>query len=121
MTKKAILTAMLVIFAAGCTSTTLTPAERIGDVFVCLTTALAAGADVALLVASKAADDDKALDIIRKFQEGTKTSSVLMAIPACAKVYANALQVIAEHKAKGTRTFGIADPFEGIHVSPDRR
>lgn len=111
---------VVAILAYGCASTTLTRQERIADVVTCIATAAAAGADVLLLAASPASDTNRSVDIVRKIQEGTKTSSILLAIPACAKVYANALQVIAENRAKGKPAAGLQiEADSGIRVIQD--
>jgi len=112
-------TLLLVLIAfAGCATSSVSQPEQVADLVTCLATAAAAGADIFGIIASPATDSNKAIDILRKIQEGTKTSSILVAIPSCAKVFSNALASVAEKKAVSKSAFGIA-PYPDVRVIHD--
>lgn len=118
MRRRAALVIVLVVSLCSASCSTLAPFftdEALADVAVCLATAAQAGADVLALIASVQGDGVKALDIVRIIQAGTKTSSILMVIPSCARIYANRMTMMAEMPANKA----LQAPYHGILVIPD--
>lgn len=86
----------ILLLLAGCTSTTLSTAQRISDIQACAIAAAAAGIPIVQAVADASSPNTK------KATDAQTAVHNANALPACLKVGANAAVVVSEHMKHGS-------------------
>lgn len=88
-----VIAVLALLTLAACSSTTLTPTQRIADVVACEAAVAIAGIPIAQAIADQASPN------AAKASAAQKAVTDANALPACLKVGANAATVIAEQRA----------------------